>query len=232
MLLPVSIVLAVFVVSAAVTLACAASVRRRGARPGTVTGEAFIAAVAERNDLGRVAAEDGDVDGYIASLQTIQLAGGRRTTPSVGAAAIAAHESAHLLQHATGYRPWRVWWVLSVPALVIDFAALVLVVVALATGSATVAWVAAGLLPLPLFVGALSAVVERDAARRAALELAAHGLPEELRVEALRVLRAAAIAYVSETIFDLGYLLRRAGLRLRRGHPDDPPDFFGPEAGC
>lgn len=206
--LSVAVVLAV--VSVAVLVLARRSIRRHDEpRADLPTGERVVQRIVEAHDLGLVPVEDGDVDSYSALERSIQLADGRRERGSVSAIAIGAHEAAHLLQHATGYRPFRIWWVLVIPALLADVAFLCLVPWMLVFDWPALTYAAGVLLTVIAIAGVVSVVVEIDASRRAVRELRAQGIPEPDLKASRRLLVACAATYVSEAVFDVGYVGRR-----------------------
>jgi uncharacterized protein len=128
--------------------------------------------------------------------------------PSVAAAAVAAHETGHALQHARGYVPLRIrsamfpavafastaWiWLLLIGAVLgaLNLVALALILYAVA--------VAFHLVTLP---------VEFNASRRAAVQLRELGLVGATESEGVqKVLRAAALTYVAGALAALSLLL-------------------------
>lgn len=212
------LVLALTAVGVAISLIAGRTIRRHDAprADGLPTGEATAARIVAAHDLGVVTIEAGDVDCYVAADRTIQLADGRLERASVSAAAVAAHEAAHLLQHATGYRPWRIWWVLVIPALLADAGFILLLPWLLLFDWPALTYIAAALLGVVALAGVISAVVEIDASRRALRELRAQGLSAADLRSARRLLVACGATYVSEAVFDIGYV----GRRLRRDDDD------------
>jgi Zn-dependent membrane protease YugP len=178
-------------------------------REGLPTGEAVARRIMRDHELPSVKVERGDADCYRATARTIQLAGGHFSRGSVSAMAIAAHESAHTLQHAASWRPWQVWWVLSGWAVVANVALLVVIPLGLFVGWPALIWVAIVLILIALVAGAFSGNVESDAVRLAMLELNKESAMQAAELTAARrVLRAAATVYIVETIFDVGLLAR------------------------
>jgi uncharacterized protein len=128
--------------------------------------------------------------------------------PSVAAAAVAAHETGHALQHAAGYVPLRLrsamypavafassaWiWLLLAGAILgaLNLVALALILYAVA--------VAFHIVTLP---------VEFNASRRAAVQLRELGLVGPTEGEGVqKVLRAAALTYVAGALAALSLLL-------------------------
>ena len=137
--------------------------------------------------------------------KTVNLSDGVYAVNSVAAAAVAAHECGHVVQHAVGYGPLRLRSAL-VP--VVSFA------------SQWVSWILlAGILPAILGIGVLlfalttlfsfvTLPVEIDASRRAIEWLDRSGLTQGQTTEYARdALRAAAYTYVVAALGSLATLV-------------------------
>jgi uncharacterized protein len=168
--------------------------------------------ILESNSLGDVPVElapGGPLsDHYDPRKRALFLSEPVYTPPSVAAAAVAAHETGHALQHAAGYVPLRLrsamypavafassaWiWLLLAGAILgaLNLVALALILYAVA--------VAFHIVTLP---------VEFNASRRAAVQLRELGLVGPTEGEGVqKVLRAAALTYVAGALAALSLLL-------------------------
>jgi Zn-dependent membrane protease YugP len=177
-----------------------------------LTGGAVAREILDRNGLGEVpveAAPGGALsDHYDPRKRALFLSEPVYNPPSVAAAAVAAHESGHALQHARGYTPLKLrtamfpavafassaWiWLLLIGALL---NALGLVAFALILYGVAVAF---HLVTLP---------VEFNASSRAAVQLRELGLvTAEEQAGVKKVLNAAALTYVAGALAALTQLL-------------------------
>ena len=177
-----------------------------------LTGEAIARTVLDRNGLENVPVEEAKggalSDHYDPRKRALFLSPPVYEPSTVAAAAVAAHESGHALQHASGYTPLAIrsrmfpavafastaWmWLLLAGALL---GALNLVAVALALYAVAVAF---HLVTLP---------VEFNASRRASQQLVQLGLVSSGEREGVdKVLKAAAMTYVAGALAALSTLL-------------------------
>jgi Zn-dependent membrane protease YugP len=164
-------------------------------------------AILKRHGIRDVAVEPGEDNFYLPVRRRIELSHESFKRRSTAAAAIAAHEAAHAIQHATRLRAFMVSNALAVPSALVSLAWFPLAVAAIVLGSDVVAGVASGLFVFAAGVSALRAWVEVDASRRALRELRA--LPDLDIRGARRVLTACGATYVADAVVDLGFVGRR-----------------------
>jgi uncharacterized protein len=177
-----------------------------------LTGAAVAREILDRNALNEVPVQEAPggplSDHYDPRKRALFLSAPVYEPPSIAAAAVAAHESGHALQHAGGYVPLRLrsamfpvvafassaWIWLLLIGVVLN--ALGLVAVALVLYSVAVAF---HLVTLP---------VEFNASSRAAVQLANLGLVSTSEQEGVKkVLNAAALTYVAGALAALTQLL-------------------------
>ena len=138
---------------------------------------------------------------------------------SVAAAAVAAHECGHVLQHATGYAPLRLRSAL-VP--VVTFASntvqwILLAGVLFLKVFPGLLWIGIGLFALTTLFSFVTLPVEINASKRAVLWLENAGIVNyETRPMAIDALKWAAYTYVIAAIGSLATLLYYIGLANRR----------------
>ncbi|MBQ0024391.1 MAG: zinc metallopeptidase [Bacteroidales bacterium] len=162
------------------------------------------------NDV-RVISTNGQLtDNFNPANKTVNLSESVYGRSSVAAAAVAAHECGHAVQHATGYFPVRVRSAL-VP--VVSFASKAVTWVLLA-GIALVGifphliLVGIGLFALTTLFSFVTLPVEINASRRALAWLETSGLTDySTRDEAESALRAAAYTYVISALSSLATLI-------------------------
>lgn len=178
--------------------------------------------------LGREAAErilaraavsvpvvEGDVDCY--SLHDgerpqrhIQLADGRLHRRSLSAVVIAAHEAAHAIQHASGWRFFRVDMALAIVAFFAGPIGIALFAVAAATGWDELAVAGGALFTVCGVAGVTRSFIEVDASRAALAELRALELEGYDERAARQLLVWCGATYVADSGFDVGAIGRRA----------------------
>jgi uncharacterized protein len=177
-----------------------------------LNGAAVAREILDRNGLNEVPVQEAPggplSDHYDPRKRALFLSAPVYEPPSIAAAAVAAHESGHALQHAGGYVPLRLrsamfpvvafassaWIWLLLIGVVLN--ALGLVAVALVLYSVAVAF---HLVTLP---------VEFNASSRAAVQLANLGLVSTSEQEGVKkVLNAAALTYVAGALAALTQLL-------------------------
>ncbi len=169
-----------------------------------------------RHWINDVRVHGGDGDYYAPIQRRIELSDERIARGSTSAAAIAAHEAAHAVQHALRIFSARARLALALPDALASLAWFPIAIAAALLDSELLATVAFGLFTFTLAVSVLTAFNEVDASRRALREL--HELlgPEHDQRGARRVLVACGATYVSDTLLDFHYL----GRRLRRDEED------------
>jgi len=147
-------------------------------------------------------------DHYDPTTRTLRLSSGVARVPSVAAMGVAAHETGHALQHATGYLPLRARSGL-VPVVqlgsTIGWAALA---AGFLLHAASLVWLGVALFSSGALFALVTLPVEYDASRRALAALQALGLVGPSEYEGAReVLSAAAWTYVAGFLQTLSQLL-------------------------
>ena len=170
-------------------------------------------------DVNIVSVEGTLTDHYNPETKTVNLSNDVYYGRSVAAAAIAAHECGHAVQHATGYAPVKlrsalvpvvsftnnwVMWVLFAGVLLINtFPSLL--------------WIGIGLFALTTLFSFITLPVEIDASARAVKWLDTAGIVDfETKPMAAEALRWAAYTYVIAAISSLATLLYYISLGSRR----------------
>jgi len=156
-------------------------------------------------------------DHYDPAKKVLRLSSGVYHSDSIAALGVAAHETGHAQQHATGYLPLRIRHSIvplanfgSSLAIPLFLAGLVLSIPALMT------------LGILFFSGAVlfqvvTLPVEFDASRRALAQLHSRGILGKEEVgKARQVLSAAALTYIAATTVAVVQLLRLLMLRRSR----------------
>lgn len=170
-------------------------------------------------DVNIVSVEGSLTDHYNPETRTVNLSQDVYYGRSVAAAAIAAHECGHAVQHATGYAPVKlrsalvpvvnfsnnwVMWVL--------FAGVVFINV-----FPSLLWIGIGLFAMTTLFSFITLPVEIDASARAVKWLDSAGIVSyETRPMAAEALRWAAYTYVIAAISSLATLLYYIALGSRR----------------
>lgn len=152
-------------------------------------------------------------DHYDPENKTVCLSPGVHEGKSLTAVVVAAHEVGHALQHFTGYKPLYLRWNLAKYIAFVEKAASVLLVsfpfVALLSKSPLAGglMLVSGLtvLLLPVVFHLVTLPVEWDASFNRALPLLLEGeyLPKTAEPVIRRILTAAALTYVSASLFSL-----------------------------
>ncbi len=151
--------------------------------------------------------------------KTVNLSEAVYASNSVAAAAVAAHECGHAVQHALGYAPlrmrsalvpvisftsrWVMWVILAGMLLINTFPQLL--------------WLGIGLLGVSLLFSLVTLPVEFNASRRALAWLSDSGLARgEQYARAKTTLSWAACTYLVSALASLTYLLYYIGIARRR----------------
>lgn len=151
--------------------------------------------------------------------KTVALSEGVFSSRSVAAAAVAAHECGHAVQHAMGYAPLRMRSAL-VPA--VNFASntvqwVLLAGVIFINTFPGLLWIGIGLFAITTLFSFVTLPVEIDASARAVSWLANAGITnEQTRPMAIDALKWAAYTYVIAAIGSLATLLYYISLANRR----------------
>ena len=170
-------------------------------------------------DVNIVSIEGQLTDHYNPQNKTINLSRDVYYGRSVAAAAVAAHETGHVIQHATGYAPLRLRSAL-VP--VVSFANawvswVLLAGVALINIFPSLIWVGIGLFALSTLFSFITLPVEINASARAVKWLDTSGIVTyETKPMAQDALKWAAYTYVIAAIGSLATLLYYISMANRR----------------
>lgn len=158
-------------------------------------------------------------DHYNPQTRTVNLSESVYEQRSVAAAAVAAHECGHVIQHATGYAPLKlrsamvpvvtfsnsiVQWVLLLGIMLIQITPVLL-------------WLGIALFAFSTFFSFVTLPVEVNASQRAVRWLESAGITNyETRPMAIDALKWAAYTYIIAAIGSLATLLYYIGLGNRR----------------
>lgn len=157
-------------------------------------------------------------DHYNPATKTVALSEGVYASRSVAAAAVAAHECGHAVQHAKGYAPLKMRSAL-VP--VVSFASnivqwVLLVGILVINTFPELLWFGIGLFALTTLFSFITLSVEINASQRAIAWLDSTGITDyETRPMAIDALKWAAYTYVVAAIGSLATLLYYIGIARR-----------------
>lgn len=157
-------------------------------------------------------------DHFNPETKTINLSDGVYSSRSVAAAAVAAHECGHAVQHAVGYAPLRMRSAL-VP--VVNFASnivqwVLLAGILLLNVFPGLLWFGIGLFALTTIFSVVTLPVEINASSRAVGWLTQTGIVDyETRPMAIDALKWAAYTYVIAAVSSLATLLYYIGIARR-----------------
>lgn len=235
------------------TLAIHARVHRLIARhdaiadpPALLDGREVAERILARANVS-VPVVEGDVDCYSLHdgdrpLRHIQLADGRLHRRSLSAVVIAAHEAAHAVQHASGWRFFNVDLTLAILAFFAGPIGIASLAVGVATGWEALYVASAALFTVCGVAGITRTFVEIDASRTALAELRALELEGYDERAARQLLWWCGATYVADSVFDVGAIGRRAsqigedlgagGSRGRWGDDVAGGDGGGGSSGC
>lgn len=158
-------------------------------------------------------------DHFNPQTKTVALSEGVYSSRSVAAAAVAAHECGHAVQHATGYAPVKMRSAL-VPA--VSFASSIVQWVLLAgvifiNTFPNLIWIGIGLFALTTIFSFVTLPVEVNASTRAVSWLSQAGITDaQTRPMAIDALKWAAYTYVIAAVGSLATLLYYIGLARGR----------------
>jgi Zn-dependent membrane protease YugP len=189
--------------------------------PGRMTGREVAEKMLRDNGIHdvTVTATAGKLtDHFDPRNKTVNLSEGVYASSSIAAAAVAAHECGHAVQHAMGYAPlkmrsalvpvisftshWVMWVILGGMILINSFPQLL--------------WIGIGMLALSLLFSLVTLPVEFNASRRALAWLQNSGLVHgEEYAGARKTLSWAACTYLIAAISALTYLIYYIGLARR-----------------
>ena len=157
-------------------------------------------------------------DHYNPATKTVALSEGVYASRSIAAAAVAAHECGHAVQHAKGYAPLKMRSAL-VP--VVSFASnivqwVLLVGILVINTFPELLWFGIGLFALTTLFSFITLPVEINASQRAIAWLDSTGITDyETRPMAIDALKWAAYTYVVAAIGSLATLLYYIGIARR-----------------
>lgn len=194
-----------------------------GTRSG-MTGRDASAAIQRENGLSvPVETVQGSLtDHYDPRGNVIRLSETVGSVPSIAAIGVAAHETGHALQYATGYGPIRLRAGILPATQFASTAAPYLVILGLALSWDFLAIVGVAFFALAVFFQLVTLPVEFNASSRAMKALKAQGiLTEEELTGARKVLTAAAMTYVAALFVSLMSLLRLVLIVTGRGRRND-----------
>jgi uncharacterized protein len=140
-------------------------------------------------------------DHYDPRSRTLRLSPQVYQGNSVAAAGIAAHESGHALQHASGYIPLQVRSAIVPTVQIGSWLGPIIFMIGLLFAGTTVAWIGLILFAATAVFALVTLPVEFDASRRAKMVLADTGLVYGNDMNGVNaVLDAAALTYVAAAI--------------------------------
>ena len=169
-------------------------------------------------DVKVVPAQGMLTDHYNPATKTVALSEGVYSSRSVAAAAVAAHECGHAVQHAMGYAPLKMRSAL-VP--VVSFASnivqwVLLIGIIVFSSFPQLLWIGIGLFALTTLFSFVTLPVEINASQRAIAWLDNTGITDyETRPMATDALKWAAYTYVVAAIGSLATLLYYIGIARR-----------------
>lgn len=189
---------------------------------GGMTGAEVAAKMLRDNgitDVKVVSVSGRLTDHYNPADKTINLSESVYSQRSIAAAAVAAHETGHALQHAFGYGPVKLRSAL-VP--VVNFAnntvqwVLLLGVLLLQIVGPGILWFGIGLFAMTTFFSLVTLPVEINASQRAVEWLEMSGVTDfETRPMAVDALKWAALTYIVAALGSLATLFYYIGLARR-----------------
>jgi len=181
--------------------------------PGGMTGAEVARKMLQDNgiyDVDVVSVQGTLTDHYNPQTKTVNLSQAVYGQRSVAAAAVAAHECGHVVQHAQGYAPLRLRTAL-VP--VVSFASkwvtwVLLAGVAFINIFPNLIWIGIGLFAMTTLFSFVTLPVEIDASRRAVQWLSDKGITDaQTKPMAVDALKWAAYTYVIAAIGSLATLI-------------------------
>ena len=216
------IMIAVMIASAIIQAVLNSKFEKYSKVPGRLTGEETALKMLRDNGINDVKVQCVDgilTDHYNPATKTINLSSAVFETRSVAAEAVAAHETGHAIQHATGYAPLKmrsalvpvvnfsnmaVSWVLLIGVLLIEF-------------TPSILWLGIALFAMTTLFSFITLPVEINASARAIEWLDRSGITDfETTPMAKDALRWAAYTYVIAALGSLATLLYYIGIARRR----------------
>ncbi|MBR3500432.1 MAG: zinc metallopeptidase [Bacteroidales bacterium] len=216
------IMIAVMIASAIIQAVLNSKFEKYSKVPGRLTGEETALKMLRDNGINDVKVQCVDgilTDHYNPATKTINLSSAVFETRSVAAEAVAAHETGHAIQHATGYAPLKmrsalvpvvnfsnmaVSWVLLIGVLLIEF-------------TPSILWLGIALFAMTTLFSLITLPVEINASARAIEWLDRSGITDfETTPMAKDALRWAAYTYIIAALGSLATLLYYIGIARRR----------------
>ena len=216
------IMIAVMIASAIIQAVLNSKFEKYSQVPGRLTGEETALKMLHDNGIYDVKVQCVDgilTDHYNPSTKTVNLSSAVFDTRSVAAEAVAAHETGHAIQHATGYAPLKmrsalvpvvnfsnmaVSWVLLIGVLLIEL-------------TPSVLWLGIALFAVSTLFSFITLPVEINASASAVEWLDRSGITDfETTPMAKDALRWAAYTYVIAALGSLATLLYYIGIARRR----------------
>lgn len=159
-------------------------------------------------------------DHYNPATKTVNLSDSVYQSNSIAAAAVAAHECGHAVQHAVGYAPLKLRSALvpitSFSARFAIFFIIGGIILASSTNSLTLFWVGIGMIAMSALFSIVTLPVEYNASRRALAWLdEQHILNREQQGQAKEALMWAARTYVVAALSAIATLLYYIGFARR-----------------
>ena len=214
--------IAVMIASAIIQAVLNSKFEKYSKVPGRLTGEETALKMLRDNGINDVKVQCVDgilTDHYNPATKTINLSSAVFETRSVAAEAVAAHETGHAIQHATGYAPLKmrsalvpvvnfsnmaVSWVLLIGVMLIEF-------------TPSILWLGIALFAMTTLFSLITLPVEINASVRAIEWLDRSGITDfETTPMAKDALRWAAYTYVIAALGSLATLLYYIGIARRR----------------
>jgi len=190
--------------------------------PGGLTGADVARMMLAQNGITDVTVQSVDgklTDHYNPQDKTVNLSAGVYGSASVAACAVAAHETGHAIQHATGYAPLKlrsalvpavsfanntVQWVLLIGVLLINY-------------FPTLLWIGIGLFAMTTLFSLITLPVEINASQRAVAWLERSGVVDvDTKPMAVDALKWAAYTYIIAALGSLATLFYYISLANNR----------------
>ena len=190
--------------------------------PGGLTGADVARMMLAQNGITDVTVQSVDgklTDHYNPQDKTVNLSAGVYGSASVAACAVAAHETGHAIQHATGYAPLKLRSAL-VPA--VSFAnntvqGVLLIGVLLINYFPTLLWIGIGLFAMTTLFSLITLPVEINASQRAVAWLERSGVVDvDTKPMAVDALKWAAYTYIIAALGSLATLFYYISLANNR----------------
>lgn len=190
--------------------------------PGGLTGAQIAQKMLNDNgiyDVSVTCVKGQLTDHYNPSKKTVNLSESVFNMSSVSAAAVAAHECGHAVQHKVGYAPLRLRSALVPVVNISSQLSMIVIIIGLLIINISPAlfWVGIAMFALVFLFSVITLPVEFNASRRALAWLqSSNSLGETELAQAKEALRWAASTYVVAALSSLASLLYYIGLGSRK----------------